>query len=286
VGIEHLPAERQARWLDLVGEAELHAPAHFTNNGWVIHAFQAAWSAVHLAVSAPVANFTFEAERFAYGLELAVRAGNDTDTVAAIAGSLLGAYFGQTAVPAVWRLKMHGWPSIDERKLTHITHQALSGSKDVWPNIPVFDYSGWGGRYELTQHPEDSGLWLGGVGSLASLPSEVTAVVSLCRVGYREISDHVEQHLEVYLMDAPGDDGNLNAGFVLKDVARAVKALRDAGEVVYLHCVQSQSRTPSVAAAYSMLFFDQDLDSALAGVIRVLPMASPIKYFVEQLKRL
>ena len=44
------------------------------------------------------------------GLEAAVRIGDDTDTVAAIAGSLLGARWGASAVPADWRALLHGWP--------------------------------------------------------------------------------------------------------------------------------------------------------------------------------
>lgn len=43
-------------------------------------------------------------------LEAAVRGGNDTDTVAAIAGALLGAKHGGSAVPTEWRDILHGWP--------------------------------------------------------------------------------------------------------------------------------------------------------------------------------
>ena len=36
--------------------------------------------------------------------------GDDTDTVAAIAGSLAGAVHGASAVPPAWRELVHGWP--------------------------------------------------------------------------------------------------------------------------------------------------------------------------------
>ncbi len=39
-----------------------------------------------------------------------MRAGHDTDTVAAIAGGLLGAAYGASAVPLQWRGLLHGWP--------------------------------------------------------------------------------------------------------------------------------------------------------------------------------
>lgn len=43
----------------------------------------------------------------------AVRCGDDTDTVAAIAGQLAGARWGATAIPAEWRAPLHGWPGLD-----------------------------------------------------------------------------------------------------------------------------------------------------------------------------
>lgn len=46
------------------------------------------------------------------GLYAAVHAGNDTDTIAAIAGGLLGARWGEAAVPAEWRDVVHGWPGL------------------------------------------------------------------------------------------------------------------------------------------------------------------------------
>ncbi len=42
-------------------------------------------------------------ESFAEGIELAIRVGGDTDTYAAIAGGLLGAYYGYEAIPKDWR---------------------------------------------------------------------------------------------------------------------------------------------------------------------------------------
>jgi ADP-ribosylglycohydrolase len=40
----------------------------------------------------------------------AVRAGNDTDTVAAIAGALAGARWGVSGIPAGYLSAVHGWP--------------------------------------------------------------------------------------------------------------------------------------------------------------------------------
>ena len=45
----------------------------------------------------------FRADHLRLALDAAVRGGDDTDTVAAIAGGLLGAVYGASAVPAEWR---------------------------------------------------------------------------------------------------------------------------------------------------------------------------------------
>ena len=64
--------------------AETGSPQDFYNNGWVVHALQTAWWAIHGADGT-------EATQLQVALERAVRAGHDTDTTAAIAGALLGA---------------------------------------------------------------------------------------------------------------------------------------------------------------------------------------------------
>jgi ADP-ribosylglycohydrolase len=99
VGIPLLPKHRRAEWLDRIDVAEQSQPVDFTaQNGWVVAAFQAALSAVVRADDAVDA------------LERAVRGGNDTDTVAAIAGGLAGALHGADALPEEWTLLVHGWP--------------------------------------------------------------------------------------------------------------------------------------------------------------------------------
>lgn len=108
-GLTHLDPARRDTWLERITEAEDAEPVAFNSNGWVVHAFQAAWSAIHRT---PVPEGDPRAHLPA-ALEAAVRAGNDTDTVAAIAGSLLGARWGAQAIPRRWRNMVHGWPGMD-----------------------------------------------------------------------------------------------------------------------------------------------------------------------------
>ena len=48
------------------------------------------------------------------------RAGHDTDTVGAIAGALLGARYGRTAIAAEYQATLHGWPGIDANDLADL----------------------------------------------------------------------------------------------------------------------------------------------------------------------
>ncbi|MDQ0924575.1 ADP-ribosylglycohydrolase [Pseudarthrobacter sp. W1I19] len=112
VGLPLLPDERASVWLERIETAERSRPRDFTRNGWVVEAFQGAWSAIHyagLSASGP--------DHLRAALEEAVRGGRDTDTVAAIAGGLLGATYGYTAVPFEWRQRLHGWPGLRARDL-------------------------------------------------------------------------------------------------------------------------------------------------------------------------
>ncbi len=111
VGLPRLDGPRQMVWAQRLDEAETTHPADFEHNGWVVQALQAAWSAItHTPIPAEdPAQGTFPAQHLQLSLEAAVRGGRDTDTVAAIAGGLLGATHGVSAVPAVWRRILHGW---------------------------------------------------------------------------------------------------------------------------------------------------------------------------------
>ena len=106
-GVELLPAGRRADWSTRLDEAESADPHTFGSNGFVVTALQAAWSAI---TRTPVPDGGTGHLRAA--LEAAVRAGDDTDTVAAIAGSLLGARWGASAVPDQWHAAVHGWEKI------------------------------------------------------------------------------------------------------------------------------------------------------------------------------
>jgi len=103
-GLEHVSEDRRERWDELVTEAVTGPPGLFNPNGWVVTAFQAALSAI---VNTPVPEEQ-PSDHLRDALIAAVRIGYDTDTVAAIAGALLGARWGTGAIPDEWNTLIHG----------------------------------------------------------------------------------------------------------------------------------------------------------------------------------
>ena len=208
--------------------------------------------------------------------------------VTAFAGAMLGARWGASALPAQWRLHVDRRPGqTSSRDLTdHATLLVRGGQplRDGWPGCARIDYRGNLGFESFAVHPADHGVYLSGAARLADLPADVTAVVSLCRVGHAQVPDRV-RHVDFRLIDSDDPEANPNLEFVIDDAARTVAALRDRGEIVLLHCVAAQSRTPTVAARYGVLR-GVPTGAALAAVCDVLPSAAPKTALVAALRRL
>lgn len=283
VGLGDIDEDRRGVWVSRLDEAERSQPSDFApNNGWVAAALQGAWSAI-AATSVPVddpAAGVFRVDHLRLALEAAVRGGGDTDTVAAIAGGLLGAVYGASAVPSEWRLILHGWPGLNTRGLVHLANKIVDGGKS-----PFFDqtYGGWGEVPRPVRHPHDEQVWIGAAAALRSLPAEVDAVVSLCRIADGHIPEGVT-HLDVRLIDQVGENANLD--FVLLDTVRAIEQLRAEGKTVFVHCLEAGSRTPAVAALCGARSGRVDIDTALKAVCSVLPQADPNSDFLAALHRL
>lgn len=273
------------RWRAVLAEAEDNPPASFSQNAWSVGALQAAWSAI---THTPVPADGVPCAHLEDSLTTAIRIGKDTDTVAAIAGALLGARWGMSAVPAAWRRLLHGWPdhrAIELERLAYLTARGGVPGKYGWPLVDHIDYVPlqYGAR-ALAPHPYDEGVWLSGATALDEIPDGVDAVVGLCLTGRTQVPSDVE-HVNFRIMDEPDPKENPNLDFVLLDAARIVAALRDEGKTVLLHCVAAHSRTPAVGIAYAMLR-GVPLEESTAEVCAVLPAAHPNAGFRAALRRI
>lgn len=115
--VRWLPEDQRSRWEQIIREAlEPGATPEdfYRKNGWVVAAFQGALAAV--AHSACLMD----------ALTGAVRGGGDTDTVAAIAGSLAGAVYGESEVPENDVKLVHGWPGMNAGDLAMLADEVLA----------------------------------------------------------------------------------------------------------------------------------------------------------------
>lgn len=125
-GLALLRPGGQRAWEDRIEEALTAPPGAFAPNGFVVRAFQAALAAIKqtpIPAEAPPLHFQ-------HALQAAVAIGDDTDTVAAIAGSLLGARWGSSAIPSAWRGMLHGWPGYHAHDLERLAMLAARGEAE------------------------------------------------------------------------------------------------------------------------------------------------------------
>ncbi|MBI9113491.1 ADP-ribosylglycohydrolase family protein [Sanguibacter suaedae] len=142
-GLDLLPADRRPAWEAWITDAEQDRPtADLRTNGFTVTAFQAAWHAVRRSPYFCAEEFTeYDAtvSHLPDALHRAVRIGGDTDTVAAIAGALLGARHGTAFIPREWQLLVHGWPGmmgLDLSRLGRVTAQRGLGAEDTGQTCP------------------------------------------------------------------------------------------------------------------------------------------------------
>jgi ADP-ribosyl-[dinitrogen reductase] hydrolase len=254
-------------WIEIIADAESGKLGSVRDTFGVVGAFKVAWDAVSTTAS------------YEDAVRKAIRFGGDTDTTAAIAGALAGAYYGVSAIPARWRRVLNGSDGLTYRDLVEMTFLAKNGGivSGSWPGLDRFEP---GPEGTVVGHPHDGGVWMGSLAAIDVI--DVDAIVSLSRVGRKQHPTITPD--EFWIVDYP--DQTLNLDYVLTDAANTIAELRAEGKTVLVHCFAAHSRTPSVSALYSALHLDVPIDQALADVISILPDASPQPFLVDAVKRI
>ena len=265
-GLPMIDAERRDQWAEWIDEAEANDPRRFSPNGFVVRALQAAWSAIYATREEP--------QHLVAALRRCVSIGDDTDTVAAIAGALLGARYGISSVPFAWRFGLAGWPrQYRSRDLLRLAVLAARGGEDDdqgWPSTRSLSdyYRQFSPTGLVVTFPVDDAVTFGDVASLPDPTADV--VISLCRVGLDDVPA-LENEL-VWLLD---DDGNADVARVLADTADGIAWLRQRGKSVFVHCVRAESRTPAVAMAWLTRHHGRSVDDAIAEVSAAMSTCRP-----------
>lgn len=110
--------EHATYWKQQLKDATGKDPRTFSsNNGYSVQTLKCAWAAItHTPISTQSPT-----DHFREALEEAVRAGKDADTVACVAGALLGAMWGSGAMPVDWPGQIHGWPDMNLETLINLS---------------------------------------------------------------------------------------------------------------------------------------------------------------------
>jgi hypothetical protein len=236
---------------------------------------QSVWSAINQQdASSP--------EHFEQTLRLVISAGGDTATAGAVVGGLLGARWGLSAIPLVWRRAIHGWPGLRDVELLRTSWAAASGHS--WPRVFEEDSL----LADAVRHPYDSGVWLGGLGGLRPLPPGAEAVVSLCPVGDSQGPQPTvsqRDHIHVILNDSAQPQDNRNLDLVAEQAVDMVRLLRAEGRDVFLHCSDGASRTPFIGALYGARLNGSSAAQVMADIRQVMPHADPNPLFARMVER-
>lgn len=122
-GLDLIPTDRTGQWSTWLDAATTDDPKSFNPNGFTVTALQAAAAVI---LQTPERH-TVPCLHLQDSLHTAIRIGHDTDTVAAIAGGLLGGRWGAATIPPNWCSDVHGWPTRGDRPTNEHDLVSLAG---------------------------------------------------------------------------------------------------------------------------------------------------------------
>ena len=175
----------------------------------------------------------------------AVNLGDDTDTVACVAGALAGAIYGIQAIPSRWTTYLNGEVNtpngveqFDNARLNEISRSLanLQPPPDAPDETPA-------GPAEIEER-----LFAANRSGASNAPLD-WAIVSLCLVGNRFENHKLRR--EIYLIDQPGD-ANPDLEVAVNDAVTSIEAFLEEGHTVLVHCHGGRSRTGLILKAWKM----------------------------------
>lgn len=231
------------------------APDRATRNGTV-------WGCVASAVWAVRHGATVED-----AIVAAVDLGGDTDTVAAVTGTIAGARAGVVRIPSRWTTPLHG--IVELPVVGMATYRA--------PDLAALVYRllNLGTPGETQPDPPEGphlvspeGVHAANLLGAARAPRDM-AIVSLCR-GAGLFNDRALRR-EIHLIDA-GAEANPDLHHAVEEAVTAIDAFLAEGRPVVVHCHGGHSRTGLVLKAWHMRRHRVDHDAAHDWLTGVWPL--------------
>jgi ADP-ribosyl-[dinitrogen reductase] hydrolase len=184
-------------------------------------------------------------DSFAGVVTAVIDLGDDTDSVAAVAGALAGAKFGIQSIPTRWLTYVHGEVTGVDGQVHHYDHLDLQRLALALVGHPASDDPVDEPALEPGQVVP--GLWAANRSGARNIADD-WAVVSLCRI---DPSMRKPVRREAYLIDNDRAHNPALAS-VVDDVLDSIDALLAEGRQVVVHCHGGRSRTALVLAAHLM----------------------------------
>jgi len=182
-------------------------------------------------------------------LRLAIDRGGDTDTVACVAGALVGAHRGVQAIPTRWLTYVHGEVVTPDGDIDTYSAADLQGLARRLLGLPEPAPAATESHNGPTEVAD--GVWA------ASLPAAIehvgdggdVAVFSLCRTD--GAFSHLDVRREAYIVDK--DSGaNPDLRLVVSEAVATIEAWLAERRRVLVHCHGGRSRTGLVLVAWAM----------------------------------
>ena len=218
--LAEVPDERRGKW------ATVLAPGWKPTEGTEPNG--AVWPTLGTAVWALRSGWSFEA-----AMRHVIDVGGDTDTIACVAGGLLGAVQSIQAIPSRWTTPLTGDLPGNPPVATDLAGlQGLALRLDGnEPDDGVLTLAAGIDPVEVVP-----GLWLSDLRGAVDAP-DGAVVISLCRT-FGQIT--AADRRQVYLTDS---DDNVDVDAALADVLATIDAVHADGRPVLVHCWLGASRT-------------------------------------------
>ena len=189
-----------------------------------------------------------ESSDFASAMRLAIDLGGDTDTVACVAGALVGAVHSVQGIPSRWMTVVHGSFCTPSGRTSYRYADLLDTARLLMGRDRASRT-----RLEVPAHPQrvddEVPVFASDLGGAIECDGDF-ATVSLCLIDGR--LDHHTVRRELYVRDEVGHDENVNLLAAVEDAVSAVDALLADGHRVLVHCHGGRSRTGLVLKAWAM----------------------------------
>jgi ADP-ribosyl-[dinitrogen reductase] hydrolase len=212
-------------------------------------------------------------ESFEEAVVKAINLGGDTDTVAAVAGSIAGARWGIDGIPARWTTAVNGSAPI------------MSDGGTAWTNFDYqslmdFSLATLGEESTLTPFESEKGpkrvddnyqIYAANLNGVANSDEDDFAVVSLCRTN--RLTDKFANKRNFYIIDTAGANDHLQ--LTVSEAISTIDTWLSEGKKVVVHCHAGRSRTGFILRAWYMNKYNATAAESLEWLASRWPAFDP-----------